>query len=69
MTETTCGGCRFCEAFEANEDETPAGICRRNPPSIDGDGSSCFPTVYLGTDWCGEFLKRPVPRQHGPAEV
>lgn len=48
-----CSGCRFFLGFEAKEDGTVVGVCRRHAPVLDKNGSGFPHTNDKG--WCGEW--------------
>lgn len=57
MTGASCSTCRFADPTV--EDEAPAVLCRRYPPTVlngnDGEHAAiAFPEVQA-EDWCGEW--------------
>lgn len=44
--------CEHCRHFQRSS--VNRGKCRANPPSIQADGKTRFPRVWL-TDWCANF--------------
>jgi hypothetical protein len=49
LAPKTCKTCTFCVKVDKI-----SGVCRRNPPQLLDNGSSCFPPVRLKDFWCGE---------------
>jgi hypothetical protein len=49
LATKTCKTCAFCVKVDK-----VSGFCRRFPPAVMPDTSSCFPPVRLKDFWCGE---------------
>jgi hypothetical protein len=45
----SCKSCIWCVKVDK-----VSGFCRRYPPAVMPDTSSCFPPVRLKDFWCGE---------------
>jgi hypothetical protein len=45
----SCKSCIWCVKVDKE-----SGFCRRYPPAVMPDTSSCFPPVRLKDFWCGE---------------
>ena len=52
------GNCLDCVFFDINSN-LYEGICKRYPPTADGNYDASFPKVN-SHNWCGEFFSKRV---------